>query len=95
MREVIELGNQVFCDDCNGDFTHSDACGGLQFQSRAICPECMPTWEHNIKRHGEEQFIRARCPEGMPFRKWVIEILRGGKPGQIVIESIGKRSPNE
>ncbi|MEE9223076.1 MAG: hypothetical protein V3V40_06425 [Nitrosomonadaceae bacterium] len=72
----IDPGNNVFCDDCSGDFTDSKESGGILFQSKAICPTCQPKWEKSAAEYGEENFIRGRCPEGMAFADWVRNQLR-------------------
>lgn len=75
--EVVDMGDTVYCDYCNKDYTNSDAKGGLLFGSYAVCPLCVPETEASAKRFGEEHFIRARCPEDKSFAQWVREDLRG------------------
>jgi hypothetical protein len=71
VTNIFDLGLSVFCDFCDGDFTSSDATGGLLFESKAVCPDCTPGLEANAKSYGEEKYIRARCPEGVSFAGWV------------------------
>lgn len=75
-RITIEPGNSVVCDACNDDYTHSDAVGGLLFQSKAICPNCSPKWEAGAKEYGETHLIKARCPADKSFADWVRDCLR-------------------
>lgn len=81
----FDLGNVVICDLCGHDFTNSDEQGGLTFGSKAVCPHCTPDLEEQAKKYNETHLIGKRCPEGMSFRNFVIEILRGGKPGYFEI----------
>ena len=83
-REIINLGNEVICDRCNRDSHES---GGLSFSGYAYCPDCAVGILKRIKEHNEEQYIDAVCPEGKSFHDWVVEDLRGGKPGTIEIVS--------
>jgi hypothetical protein len=73
---TIHPGRQVFCDDCNADYTERKESGGILFQSKAICPTCAPKWLANAFKYGEQGFIRGECPDGMPFADWVRECLR-------------------
>ncbi len=92
MKEEIEdLGEQVFCDFCGGDWTNRSESGGLLFQSKAICPTCAPATEKDAKKYGEDDLIRGRCPEGMSFREWVIG-LRGGNN---TVRTLSFDSPEE
>ena len=70
--EVIDIGNMVLCDICNGDYTDSDAEGGVLVGSYALCPQCAPEFDDT----DDEPVIR--CPVGMRFRDWVLR-LRGGR----------------
>jgi hypothetical protein len=76
-EEVIDIGNTVLCDLCNGDYTESDEQGGVLFGSYALCPKCAPQRVEAAKESGNEDEISAQCPEGMSFREWVLQ-LRGG-----------------
>lgn len=75
--EEFDIGNTVLCDFCNEDFTHSEAKGGLLFQSKAACPNCAPSIQASAVRHGETQYIRLVCPDDMAFKDFVLWI-RGG-----------------
>ena len=86
-REVTIIGNKVICDLCGKDYTNSDEKGGIYFAGKAVCPECTPRFEESIKKFHEEHFITARCPEDKSFKDWVIEDLRHGEPGKIVVTS--------
>jgi hypothetical protein len=72
----VPLGDTVLCDDCDTDYTASQATGGILFQSKALGPCCAPEWEESARKYGEEHFIRGRCPEGVSFAGWV-RSLRG------------------
>ena len=76
-EEIIDIGNAVYCDSCNGDYTESDEEGGLLFGSSAYCPKCAPRIEQSAILYNEVWYIRGRCPVGMSFREWVLH-LRGG-----------------
>lgn len=36
----IDIGDDVVCDYCNGDYTESEETGGILIGSYAICPVC-------------------------------------------------------
>lgn len=72
-----DIGNAVFCDCCNTEYTSRDDLGGMLFESKAYCPTCMSTRLPKIKALGEERFIREFCPPDMKYREWVLG-LRGG-----------------
>ena len=74
--EVIDVGDSVICDSCGDDYTDSDRCGGILFESKAICPNCSPKWISNAKTYSEMHFIKAECPEGKTFADWVRGDLR-------------------
>lgn len=44
---TVPVGNIVICDACSGDFTESDAIGGMICGAWAVCPVCTPTWSHS------------------------------------------------
>ena len=76
--EVIEVGNQVICDICDGDFTNdTESKGGFLFGSKAYCPKCAEERLPSIKSYNEEHYIKAYCPGDMLFRDFVLE-CRGG-----------------
>lgn len=77
MRIIInDPGESVFCDFCGDDLTESNACGGIQFQSKAACPVCAVPLERDARKYSELHFIRARCPENKTFADWVRQDLR-------------------
>jgi hypothetical protein len=86
--QVIDVGNTVFCDLCNKDYTDSDDEGGFLFQSKAVCPKCAPDFEKNVRKHGEEEYIKAYCPDGLSFREFVLHIRRDNN--QIKITTLDK-----
>ena len=72
MEEItLEPGFTVLCDACNEDYTNSDECGGLLFNSYAICPKCVPKWEANAVKFNETKFIRDRAHPEESFRNFV------------------------
>jgi hypothetical protein len=82
--EIINIGNSVFCDGCNGDYTDSDAVGGLLYGTNAYCPACAISVEHNAMEFNETQFIRGRARKGQEFRAFVYE-LRCGQDGIVTV----------
>jgi hypothetical protein len=70
---IIDIGDTVLCDLCNGDYTDSDAEGGLLIGSHAICPACAPA----IRRTDEHGEPVTTCPPGMRFRDWVLTLRNG------------------
>jgi hypothetical protein len=84
------MGDCVICDMCGEDFTNRKEAGGFTFGSKAVCPLCAPGIEASAIAYGEACYIRERCPAGMEFRRWVIDVLRGGKPGVSTVVSIGE-----
>ncbi len=77
MLEVIEIGEKIYCDLCNKDFSESDRSGGLLYGSKAVCPDCQGRMEEGAKKYNEESYIKARCPENMSFRDFVLKIRNG------------------
>jgi hypothetical protein len=71
---IIDIGETVLCDLCNGDYTKSDAEGGLLIGSHAVCPECAPDIRKSADEHGEPV---TACPPGMRFRDWVLTLRDG------------------
>lgn len=85
-KKTISLGDSVLCDLCNKSYDENNIQeGGFQFLSKAVCPDCEKNFMNTIIRNNEQSYIRCVAPRGMTFRKFVIDILRGGKPGEIVI----------
>ena len=72
---TIDPGNVVLCDDCNQDYTDSDAGGGMTFQSKALGECCAPKWREDAIKYDEEHFIRENTT-GKSFADWVREDLR-------------------
>ena len=77
MKMQLDLGNHVRCDDCNEDYTNSDAVGGLLFESKGYCPNRTPKILELARKYGEERYIRARANPGERFRDFILRI-RGG-----------------
>jgi hypothetical protein len=75
--EVLDIGNNVICDQCGEDYTTRDDKGGILFGSKALCPECTSRMMKDIEEFNEHSYIKARCPDGVTFREWVLS-LRGG-----------------
>lgn len=76
-EEIIDIGEEVYCDNCNEDYSESEESGGILFQSKAICPKCAPSWLDRINFYGEGMYLNGRCPDDMSFKDWVLG-LRGG-----------------
>lgn len=81
--EHIDMGDEVLCDSCNKDYTHSDEVGGAQFGSYAVCPDCVGQWIANSSLGERAAMVEAK--PGQTFRDFVINDLRGGKSGEINI----------
>lgn len=64
---TFRLDNIVICDACSGDYTDSDAPGGMICGSWAICPACAPKWADYRPRN---QIVRP--PSWLPFREFVV-----------------------
>lgn len=76
--KIFDIGNKVYCDACNKDFTNdTESEGGFIFGSKAYCPKCAEEHLPSIKGYGEEKYIKAYCPESVSFREFVLE-CRGG-----------------
>lgn len=75
--QEIDLGNKVFCDVCNGDFTNSDEQGGFVFGSKGYCPKCAKERLPAIKGYSEENYIKAFCPENMSFKDFILKYRNG------------------
>ncbi len=83
--EVFEIGDTVFCDSCDEDYTNNDsATGGFIFGSKAYCPKCAEEKLPAIKGYDEERHIKARCPAGMSFREFVLKIRDGNNQIKII-----------
>jgi hypothetical protein len=77
LLHAYDLGGQVLCDMCNGDYSDSASQGGILFQSKAVCPECSPKLLRNAEKYDEMHMIRDRAREGESFRDFTLRI-RGG-----------------
>ena len=83
--EVIEMGDTIFCDACNEDYTNNDlATGGFIFGSKAYCPRCAEKRLPSIKSYGEEHYIKAYCPKGMSFKDFILKIRDGNNQIKII-----------
>lgn len=67
----VNVGDYVFCDICDGDFTYSKETGGFMFESKAVCPNCAPKFLASIKKYNEGKYIKGICPEDMSFGDFV------------------------
>jgi hypothetical protein len=76
-EEVIDIGETVICDKCNGDWSERTESGGFLFLSSAYCPDCEKDALKSIESYGEQKHIKGYCPEGVSFKDWVLT-LRGG-----------------
>ena len=82
-REVVDLGNKVYCDSCGKEWTADmPGDGGFLFGSKAICPDCAPRYLEGVIAYGEQNHIKARQPKGQTFHAWVIGLSPG--PRQII-----------
>lgn len=86
-REIIDidLGDEVFCDVCNAEYTDSKESGGFMFGTYCYCPVCAKKAEAHIRSCNEGHLIRARCPEGASFADWVRQDCRQGESGRVII----------
>lgn len=75
--ELRDVGERVYCDCCDEEWTDRTESGGFLFVSKAYCPRCAKLAIDKIRSYNEEHFIRARCPQGMPFAKWVLSLRNG------------------
>ena len=75
--QTIDIGQQVFCDLCNTEFSQLPDTGGILVQSKGVCPRCAPKFEADLVKYGEEHYIRARCPADMRFHDWILKIRDG------------------
>lgn len=75
---VIDIGDEVYCDFCNADYTHSEKSGGFMFGSYGTCPDCAPRIEANARKHNEQGRITSRCPKNMSFKQYILETVRKG-----------------
>lgn len=66
---IINIGDMVLCDYCNGDYTNSDECGGLLINNNAVCPQCITE-----SRIAQAELI---CPPMIAFKEWVLALRNG------------------
>ena len=69
--ERFEIGDTVFCDICNRDWTAETQTGGMLVQSKAVCPNCAPEYRRDLIKYKEQYLIRAICPTESSFADWV------------------------
>jgi len=78
LESVTDLGDQVFCDVCNEEYTKDNSTsGGFLFGPYAYCPKCAVSRMLSIVAHNEVQHIKEACPKDMSYYDWVMK-LRGG-----------------
>jgi hydrogenase maturation factor HypF (carbamoyltransferase family) len=71
----IDVGNKVFCDMCDTEYTNNEnSKGGFLFSGKAVCPKCAPHMMQSIKRYNEERFIKATANKDETFRDFVYRI---------------------
>ena len=75
--EIIDIGEQVYCDICNKDYSKSDVSGGIIFESKVICPDCSDGVRERAREFGEEHMIKDICPPDMSFKDFCLR-ARGG-----------------
>ncbi len=75
--EVMDIGEQVLCDICNEDYSHSEEKGGFLFGSKGYCPKCALSGLRTIKKYKEEEYIKAYAEEGESFKDFILR-MRGG-----------------
>lgn len=85
---ITDLGQTVYCDLCNRDWTDRPESGGFLFGSNAVCPACAPRVMADIISYNEQSHIKAHCPPGLSFWQWCLK-LRGGN-NQIRVITGGK-----
>lgn len=76
-EKIIDVGDTVLCDMCNGDYTDSDAEGGFMLMSNGVCPECADRVENSCRQYGEEKYITERARPGETFKAFILR-MRGG-----------------
>ena len=69
--ETVDIGELVFCDFCDQEYTDSHESGGFIFGSKAVCPICEWRIKKTIKQYNEEHFIEAQCPHGQSFADFI------------------------
>ena len=82
--KVYDIGNTVLCDQCNKDFSNSDAKGGFIFGSHAVCPDCEEEFMKGVKQYHEESYIRAKCPKDMSFKEFILKDRNGDNTIKII-----------
>jgi len=86
-KKTIKIGDAIFCDLCNKDWTNDNTSGGFYFGGHSVCPDCADNMLKSIKEYDEEEYIVSFCPKDKSFSEYVRQDLRGDKPGEIVITS--------
>jgi hypothetical protein len=74
---VINIGQHVFCDLCNEDYSNSEEKGGFIFMGKAFCPKCAPEQRKRIREYNESYLIQANCPHDMSFKEFVLRYRKG------------------
>ena len=77
--QLVPEFNEVYCDMCGDDYTHSDKIGGFLFGSKACCPVCQSAMIPDIKKYDEEYLIRDIASDGETFNQFVMR-LRENRP---------------
>lgn len=69
----LDVGDEVYCDSCNEDYTTSEKKGGVLFNRKAFCPKCAPRIIELAKKHQETRFLTYPNPDES-FYKFVLRI---------------------
>lgn len=74
---IADLGDEVYCDICNEDYTTSKEEGGFVFGSTGYCPKCAGRGMTSIKKYNEEQYITATANPGETFHDLIMRVRNG------------------
>lgn len=80
---IADLGDEVICDLCNGDYTGSNECGGVLMGGYAICPRCVR--EKNIDLNSLEDTDMV-CPDDVYFWRFVLWTRNGDNTIKFITE---------
>jgi hypothetical protein len=83
--KIFDIGDQVYCDLCGEDYTHSDETGGFLFLSKGVCPKCAPGFMKTIKACNKKKYIKALNNNQTPFREFILKIRDGDN--RVIIRS--------
>lgn len=72
----IDVGDAVFCDWCDTEWTNRPESGGFMFGRKATCPDCASRMEASATEHNESHHIRERCPADKSFADWIRQDIR-------------------